>query len=80
MRQSRLSSCTRASVTRYEESRLRVVAQSTKDDLLHAYPRLTAEDIHAAIGYAADTVAHEETIIVKRRAKRGTARPRAPED
>ncbi|HEY5542746.1 MAG TPA: DUF433 domain-containing protein [Candidatus Binatia bacterium] len=37
---------------------------ATKDDLLDAYPRLTAEDIHAAIGYAADTLAHEETIIV----------------
>ena len=46
---------------------------ATKDDLLDAYPRLKAEDIHAAIGYAADTLAHEETIIVtppKKRAKR----------
>ena len=32
---------------------------ATKDDLLDAYPRLKAEDIHAAIGYAADTLAHE---------------------
>jgi len=32
--------------------------------LLDAYPRLTKADIHAAIGYAADTVAHEETVLV----------------
>lgn len=33
-------------------------------ELLKAYPRLTREDIKAAIGYAADTVAHEETVFV----------------
>ena len=33
-------------------------------DLLDAYPRLIKEDIHAAIRYAADTVAHEETVIL----------------
>ena len=33
--------------------------------LLDAYPRLTREDIQAAIGYAADTLAHEETIILE---------------
>jgi uncharacterized protein (DUF433 family) len=46
---------------------------ATEDDLLDAYPRLKVEDIQAAIGYAADTLAHEETIIVsppKKRAKR----------
>ena len=32
------------------------------DDLLEAYPRLTKADIHAAIAYAADTIAIEETI------------------
>lgn len=37
----------------------------TEADLLDAYPRLTGEDIHAAIGYAADTVAHEETVVVE---------------
>lgn len=31
-------------------------------DLLEAYPRLTEADIHAAIAYAADTIAIEETI------------------
>ena len=46
---------------------------ASKDDLLDAYPRLSREDIQAAIGYAADTLAHEETLIVtppKKRAKR----------
>lgn len=33
-------------------------------DLLDAYPRLTKADIQAAIRYAADTVAHEETVIL----------------
>jgi uncharacterized protein (DUF433 family) len=44
---------------------LRKLAEgATEADLFDAYPRLTREDIQAAIGYAADTVAHEETIIV----------------
>ena len=46
---------------------------ATEDDLLDAYPRLKIEDIQASIGYAADTLAHEETIIVvppKKRARR----------
>ena len=33
-------------------------------DLLTAYPGLTREDIQAAIRYAADTVAHEETVLL----------------
>jgi len=37
---------------------------ATEDDLLEAYPRLTRTDIQAAIGYAADTVAHEETVLM----------------
>ena len=37
---------------------------ATEDDLLEAYPRLRVEALHAAIGFAADTLAHEETIIV----------------
>jgi len=40
------------------------VRGATEADLLDAYPRLTKADIHAAIGYAADTVAHEETVLV----------------
>lgn len=37
---------------------------ATEEDLLDAYPRLTRADIHAAIRYAADAVAHEETVLV----------------
>ncbi len=37
--------------------------------LLDAYPNLTREDIQAAIGYAADTLAHEETIILEPKKK-----------
>lgn len=36
---------------------------ATIRDLLEAYPRLTREDVQAAIGYAADTLAHEETVL-----------------
>lgn len=46
---------------------------ATEADLLHAYPRLTRADIQAAIAYAADTLANEETVLVKaprKRAKR----------
>lgn len=51
---------------------LRKLSQGAGEaDLLDAYPRLTAEDIKAAIGYAADTLAHEETVLL------GTARKRA---
>lgn len=32
-------------------------------DLLEAYPKLTREDIHAAIRYAADTLSHEKMVI-----------------
>lgn len=35
-----------------------------EEDLMEAYPRLTRGDIQAAIRYAADTLAHEETIIL----------------
>ena len=36
----------------------------TIEDLYDAYPNLTYGDIQAAIGYAADTLAHEETVIL----------------
>jgi uncharacterized protein (DUF433 family) len=36
---------------------------ATEVDLLSAYPRLTREDLQAALAYAADVVAHEETIL-----------------
>ncbi len=35
----------------------------TYADLLDDYPRLTQEDIHAALAYAADTVAHETILL-----------------
>ena len=35
------------------------------DDLRDAYPRLKADDIYACIAYAADTVAHEETLTTE---------------
>lgn len=34
---------------------------ATENDLIEAYPHLTSEDIRAAMKYAADTLAHEET-------------------
>jgi uncharacterized protein (DUF433 family) len=37
---------------------------ATEADLLDAYPRLTKEDIQAALCYAADTLAHEEIILI----------------
>jgi uncharacterized protein (DUF433 family) len=37
---------------------------ATEAELLQDYPHLTAEDIRAAIKYAADVVAHEELITV----------------
>lgn len=45
---------------------LRKLAEgATEEELLDAYPRLTRDDIRAAIGYAADTLANEETVIVR---------------
>ncbi len=43
---------------------------ATEADLLDAYPRLKREDIQAAIGYAADTLAHEETVLLAEPRKR----------
>ncbi len=37
---------------------------ATEGDLLEAYPRLTRDDIYAAMRYAADTLAHEEVVFV----------------
>ena len=37
---------------------------ATPADLIEAYPHLTVEDIRGAIIYAADTVAHEETVFL----------------
>lgn len=38
---------------------------ATHEDLLAAYPRLTERDIQAAITYAADTLAHEENVLLE---------------
>ena len=45
---------------------------ATEADLLDAYPRLTREDIQAAMRYAADTLAHEETIFLEPPRKRAS--------
>jgi uncharacterized protein (DUF433 family) len=37
---------------------------ATEADLLDAYPGLCQEDIQAAIGYAADAIAHEEIFFM----------------
>ncbi len=38
---------------------------ATEAELLDAYPQIKKEDIQAAIVYAADTLAHEETFLLK---------------
>ncbi len=44
---------------------LRKLSENASEaDLLDAYPRLTREDIQAAMRYAADTLAHEEVIFI----------------
>ena len=40
---------------------------ATETELLEAYPKLQRGDIQAAIRYAADTLAHEETVTLKSR-------------
>ena len=41
---------------------LRKLAEgATEDELLDAYPRLASEDLRAALTYAVDTPAYEET-------------------
>ena len=47
---------------------LRKLAEgATTQDLLDAYPRLVAEDIRAALDYAADTIAHETVLTFSSR-------------
>ena len=36
---------------------------ATEADLFDAYPRLTREDIQAALAYAADSLAHETILL-----------------
>ena len=57
------------------ELSLRKLSEGAREaDLLDAYPRLRRKDIQAAIGYAADTVAHEEMEVVE--PARGRSRKR----
>ena len=45
---------------------LRKISEGATDtEILDAYPGLITEDIKAAVGYAADTLAHEETILTE---------------
>ena len=37
---------------------------ASEADLLDAYPTLKRDDIHAAMRYAADTIAHEEVVFI----------------
>jgi uncharacterized protein (DUF433 family) len=44
---------------------LRKLAEGAKtEDILDAYPRLIADDIRAALEYAADTIAHESVLAL----------------
>lgn len=53
---------------------------ASESALIDAYPRLTREDIQAAIRYAADTLAHEEVVFVTptQAEPRGLRPPEAP--
>src|SRR5215208_2977613 len=41
---------------------------ATEQDLLAAYPHLTREDVQAVMTYAADTIAHEDMVLVESKA------------
>ena len=44
---------------------LRKLSEGAREkDLMEAYPKLAEDDIKAAIRYAADTLAHEEVVIL----------------
>ncbi len=52
---------------------LRKLAEGASEaDLLDAYPRVKRADIQAALSYAADTLAHEQTITEPSRRRTGT--------
>ena len=44
---------------------------ASEADLLDGYPRLTRDDIHAAMRYAADTIAHEEVVFIGKGSNEG---------
>jgi len=51
---------------------LRKLAEgSSEDELLQDYPHITREDIRAAVAYAAASVAHEEVVLLPKRATAG---------
>jgi uncharacterized protein (DUF433 family) len=43
---------------------------ASESDLLEAYPQLTRDDIHAAMRYAADALAHEEVVFIQKDSRR----------
>mgnify|MGYP001408568202 CR=1 FL=1 len=54
---------------------LRKLAEGgSEEDLVDSYPRLTREDIRAAIAYAADVVAHEENLPMASVGRRSSKR------
>jgi uncharacterized protein (DUF433 family) len=42
----------------------KLVEGAATEDLLDAYPRLAADDIRAALAYAANTIAHETVLAL----------------
>lgn len=49
--------------------RRKLAEGADRETLRDAYPRLTDEDIRACLGYAADTLAHEESTQARPGAK-----------
>lgn len=50
---------------------LRKLAEgATEDELLDAYPRLERVDLRAALAYAANSVAHDEPLVLEGSRKR----------
>lgn len=43
----------------------KLIEGASEADLLDSYPRLTRDDVRAALAYAAATLAHEETLWVE---------------
>ena len=41
----------------------KLAARMTVADIINSYPRLTPDDVYAAVAYAADVVANEEIIL-----------------
>jgi uncharacterized protein (DUF433 family) len=50
----------------------KLVDGATEGDLLNACPNLTREDIHAAMRYAADSLAPEEVVFVDKDSARAS--------